>query len=388
MINKFKIDITDQDNYTLPEIKKQGTRWFIEFYYNRKRHRYTYDLNRIKDLKKREKMAILLRNALENKLINGFNPDEINEPEYAKEHTFESAFDFGYEKVIKSIRPNTLKSYKNYIKNIKESDHFDLIKNIPIKEIKRKDIIELFESIEESNVTTTKMINKAIVVLKVIFNKLIEYDIIEHSVLDKIKIRKTEKPKIRIPSNKEVFKIKHHLEESFPNLWGFVCFIFQSGARPSEILSIKLNMIDFQNRTITIPKEFVKTKIERVIAIDNPIYLYLEKVNVKDKDKNLYLFAKTKKQRDLCIGEIKANIYQVDHLWKALIKDEILIDVNLYSFKHLRANKELALNNNLEQAKVLFGHSDLKTTEIYANQKNEIFIEKLKQNTLDLNNLK
>ncbi len=69
MRNKFRIEVSDQEDYILREIKRQEERWFIEFYYKGKRPRYTYDLNRIKDLKKRQQRAILVRNTLEKKLI-------------------------------------------------------------------------------------------------------------------------------------------------------------------------------------------------------------------------------------------------------------------------------------------------------------------------------
>lgn len=386
MKNKYEFETTSENDFTLPEIKKQGEKWFIEFYQNGKRHRYTYRLNRIKDLKKREREAAYIRNQLEKMLLDGYNPEDNNPEIDINVYTFETAFEFGYSKAIKSIRPNTLKAYGNYIKNIKESDHYNLIKDIPIKDIKRKDIAELFEAIEESNTTTTSVINKAIVVLKIVFNKLIEYDIIEHSPAVKIKTRKTEKPKIKVPTHEEIIKIKDHLDNYLPNLWGLILFIFQSGLRPNEILSIKLNMIDIDKRIINIPKEFVKTNIDRSVAIDEPMFLFLNNAGIKNKDADLYLFGLTD-NRDMGLSYKKTPTGRIHYLWKLEVKDPLDIDINMYSFKHLRANKELAINNNLEQAKVLFGHTDLKTTEIYANQKNDIFIDRLKQNTLDLNNL-
>lgn len=384
MRNKFDIDISDVEEFTLPVIKKQGQRWFIEFYYKGKRNRLTYELNRIKDLKLRERKFILYRNALEKKLLDGFNPEEENENDN-QVATFEKAFQYGYNKVIKNIRPATLRSYESYLKPVFKTESYTTIKDVPVTEIKRKDLIDLFEEVELSK--SVSVVNKAIAVFKIVFNKLIEYDVIEHSVMSKVKKRKEAKGKIVIATNDQVLKIKDHLESYLPNLWGLVLFIFHSGLRPGEVLSVKLNMINLKKRTIIIPKEYIKTNIERVVAIDNVLYNYISSMNINEYDSNMYLLGRGK-NKDLSISEIKSTMWRIHYLWNTEVKTPLELDINLYSFKHLRANKELMINNNLEQAKVLFGHTDMKTTEIYANQKNEIFIERLKDSTLDLNNLK
>src|SRR5690606_21103335 len=241
MRNKFDIDISDVEEFTLPVIKKQGQRWFIEFYYKGKRNRLTYELNRIKDLKLRERKFILYRNALEKKLLDGFNPEEENENDN-QVATFEKAFQYGYNKVIKNIRPATLRSYESYLKPVFKTESYATIKDIPITEIKRKDLINLFEEVELSK--SVSVVNKAIAVFKIVFNKLIEYDVIEHSVMSKVKKRKESKNKIVIATNEQVLKIKDHLGNYLPNLWGLVLFIFHSGLRPGEVLSVKLNMIN------------------------------------------------------------------------------------------------------------------------------------------------
>src|SRR5690606_27734797 len=141
-----------------------------------------------------------------------------------------------------------------------------------------------------------------------------------------------------IATNEQVLKIKDHLGNYLPNLWGLVLFIFHSGLRPGEVLSIKLNMINLKKRTIIIPKEYIKTNIERVVAIDNVLYNYISSMNINEYDSNMYLLGRGK-NKDFSISEIKSTMGRIHYLWNTEVKTPLELDINLYSFKHLRANK-------------------------------------------------
>lgn len=280
--------------------------------------------------------------------------------------------------------------------HIFEGTHFEIIKHLPIKEIKRRDIMDLMEVLQSETKITNYVYNRTLKLLKQIFNKLVEYEMCDYNVADKIKYKPVEKPKIIIPTDDEVLKIKTYLQNNLPNLWNFVFFLFQTGARPNEICNIKLKYIDLEKRIIHIPKAISKTKVDRIAVIDDPLYIWLKSKNIHVYDDECYLFGSFKTRetkhhgfthKDIDISETPFPRISITDVWKRLIKNELGLNINIYSFKHLRANKELLINNDLNRAKVLFGHTDLKTTEIYANQKNDIYIDRLKQNTLDLNNL-
>lgn len=73
---KLKLNPEEEVKYTIPVFKKTANRWYIEFYYNGVRLRPTFDLNRIKNLKEREKQFIKARAQIENVLHEGWNPLE------------------------------------------------------------------------------------------------------------------------------------------------------------------------------------------------------------------------------------------------------------------------------------------------------------------------
>lgn len=57
--------------YTIPRVKTRGTKSFIEFVYEKERFRLTFDLNRIKNLKERQRNLEIYPAEIERKLHNG-----------------------------------------------------------------------------------------------------------------------------------------------------------------------------------------------------------------------------------------------------------------------------------------------------------------------------
>jgi|GEM_PF-3166236 len=393
---KLKLEDKQEDKYTIPVVKNISGRYFVEFYYNGKRFRPTFDLNRIKNIKERERQFIKARSYIEQELHKGWNPNETHEPIKTETYTFKKAVEFSFSKIDTNLRKTTSATYNSMYKHITESSYYVVLSNINVTDIKRRDIIDMFDILQHEKKITDYVYNRALKLMKQLFDKMVEYDICEYNTAEKIKYKPVDKPNITVPTNEQVFQIKEYLIKNLPNLWNFVFFLFQTGLRPNEIVNVKLKMIDLDRRIITVPKDFIKTKTNRTVPIDDYVFEWLLSKKIHVYDQECYLFGsfKTKEtmnkgftKKDIDISETPFPRQSITDVWKRLVKEGLGINVNLYSFKHLRANKELEVNNDLDRAKVLFGHSKLETTEIYANQQNELYIERLKLNTLDLNNL-
>lgn len=391
----FELENQSEKNYTLPELKKQTSRWFIEFYFNNIRYRNTYNLNRVKNLKEREELGLRIRNDLQFRLINGWNPEEIKDHQEPLFMTFEKGLEFAFKKKIKNKRLQTLRSNNSYYNRIINSIEFNNFRKIPIKEVTKRNIIDFTEQLSERYNLTNNVHNYFIRFFKHSFNILLEYEEIDYNVTAAIKFKEVEKNEVSILSDIEVVKIKNHLIAKMPNYWDYIFFLFQTGLRPNEITAIKIKMINMSDRIIVIPKEYVKTKKERIIVIDNFVYDWLLKKDLQNQNMEHYLFGFTTpisnkrriKDYEVTIAPHRTSRELMTNMWKKLVKRELGISSNLYSIKHLRANKELIVNENLELARVLFGHADLKMTEVYATQKDSISRERLKASTLNLNNL-
>jgi len=395
MKRNIEFEIKSDIPYTLPIIKKQARRWFIEFYYNSKRCRYSFDLNRVKNEKEKEKLFLVYRNELEKKLIDGWSPEEPEEQQIPKYLTLEKAFEFAYNKSIKDIRRTTFEVYESYYKKMISCTHFKIIKELPIKEITKRNVVDLLEFCAEENNSSNNTYNRVLRLAKQFFNILIDYEEVEYNVTERIKAKAVDKKRIYTPKDNDVITIKNYIAQRLPNLWDFVFFEFQTGLRPNEITCIKLKMINLDERIIVVPKEFVKTKVDRIVPIDDYIYNWLLKKNIKTFNQEHYLFGQRENRKvnreftneDITIAPLMIKRNAITGLWRRIVKEELGINVNLYAFKHLRANKELLINGNLDHAQVLFGHTTSKMTEVYANHKGDIYLDKLRQTTINLNDI-
>lgn len=395
MNKKFAIELNETNNYTIPVIKKQSNKWFIEFYFQNKRHRYSFNVNRIKNLREREKQLNFYRATLEYRLLNNWVPGEENENESENKNLKDSLF-FALEKKKPNVRSSTYEDYNSSLQKFLIEAQQQNLTQLNVKDISRKDILSIIESLTTKYKWSNKTYNKNLGNIRSLFSILVEWEYIDINICRDIKVKKISQSSMYEPADKiELQNIKEHLQKEFSNLWDFVFFMFQTGLRPNEMLSIKINMIDLDNRIITLPKEFIKTNRKRTIPIDDFIYEWLDKKNLKSQKPTHYLFGTKRSFRnkgvsnetDLTIADMPITRKAVSKYWERKVMKPLNIDVKLYSFKHLTANKRLEAGQSLDEIQHLFGHTSKAMTKVYANHIESIYTEKLKSNKLNLNTL-
>ena len=184
---KLKLQLQQEDTYTIPILKNNSGRYFIEFYYNGKRYRPTFDLNRIKNLQERQKQFIQARSYVEQELHKGWNPSEVEETVNENSLTFKEAVEFSFSKIDINLRKTTSASYNSMYKHITESSHFHTLSNVMITDIKRRDIINLFDILQEEKEITDCVRNRTLKLMKQIFDKLVgESGKTDHPILVKV----------------------------------------------------------------------------------------------------------------------------------------------------------------------------------------------------------
>lgn len=395
MNKKFDIEKNDSIIYSIPVIKKQGDKWFIEFYYENKRHRYSYGVNRIKDKRTRDKQLNFYRATLEHKLLNNWNPDEDVETK-PEVKSFRQSLNFALEKKRPNVRRNTYDDYTTSLNKFLDEAANNGLDHINVKDITRKNILLIMEELTLRYKWSNKTYNKNLGNIRSLFSILVEWEYVDINVCRDIKVKKIDQSAMYEPADDiELKVIKDHLQNTFSNLWDFVFFMFQTGLRPNEILSIKLEMIDMNNRVINLPKEFIKTNRKRLIPIDDFVFAWLNEKNIQSHNRKHYLFGSNREYKnkgvsnetDLTIAENQLTRKAVSKYWERKVMKPLSIDVKLYSFKHLTANKRLEAGQSLDEIQHLFGHTSKAMTKVYANHIESIYLEKLKTNTLDLNSI-
>ena len=142
--------------------------------------------------------------------------------------------------------------------------------------------------------------------------------------------------------------------------------LYATGIRVSELVNIKINDINFYDRTVRI---LGKGRKERVVFFgsycEDALYLYLYDGRGKlQKKKNDFLFLNKN-------GEKISDRYIRVIINEAVRKCEIDYHISPHTLRHTFATDMLNAGADLMTVKELLGHSSINTTGIYTHVSNE-----------------
>jgi len=370
--------------YTIPKLVKYddlSKPWFVFFRYSGKLFRYKYGINYITNLKKREAEANIICDALLQKLKEGWNP---NVPDVVNNFsclTFSEALDFAIEKKTPNLGSKTLCGYKSTVKFIKEALKATNMTKLLVADTKRIHIKLIIEKTKEQRKWSNKSFNKNLGYLKAILSELMQWDIIENNPAHGIKSLKVGEITAFTPATDEEVKlIKEKILVEFPSFYVYIISIFHTGIRPEELLHIKLKMINLQKSQIVLPPEITKTDIERIVPLNPFLKNYFEEMKLSDYPDEYFVFGSKreftnrglKKDLDFIPGPRRLNRDCASKLWRKLIIDGLKINVNMYSLKHLGANKKILAGVELDALRELYGHTSKMMTLRYAKVVKEV----------------
>lgn len=370
--------------YSTPKVVKYddlSKPWFVYFRYNQKLFRYKFGINYINNYKKRLIEANSIKDVLHEKLKNGWNPNVPDIVSTFNNMTFSEALDFAIEKKTPQLGKKTLCGYKSTVKFIKAALKTTNTKNLLITETKRIHIKLIIEKTMEQRKWSNKSFNKNLGYLKAILSELMQWDIIENNPAHGIKSLKVGEITAFTPAtDEEVKAIKEKILSEFPSFYVYIISIFHTGIRPEELLHIQLKMIDLTKSQIILPPEITKTDIERIVPLNPFLKAYFEEMKLKQHSKEYYIFGSKrehtnrglKKDLDFIPGPRKLNRDCASKLWRKLVIDGLKINVNMYSLKHLGANKKILAGVELDALRELYGHTSKMMTLRYAKVVKEV----------------
>lgn len=371
--------------YSIPKVVKYddlGKPWFVYFRYDGKLIRKKYGINYIDDYKKRLTEANLIRDALHQKLIEGWNPflTDVNFDQSQK-MTIPEALRFAMEKKT-NLSQNTIDHYNLTVKWTIEAVEKIHLQHAYIIDIKRQHIKSVMETVKSTRKWSNKAYNKNLGYLRAIFSELIEWNIIENNPASKIKSLKVQKTNANITAtDNQTKKIKELLENEWLNFYIFIITIFHTGMRPEEILQIKISMVDLKNKQINLPPDITKTDIYRIVPLNKFLLNYYKSLSLEKFSNDYFVFGTMRGgKRNLGITPKSDFVPAPDNLhsdtatklWRKLIKTGLGIDVNMYSMKHLGADKKILAGVDLDALKELYGHTSKLTTLTYAKVIKEV----------------
>lgn len=256
----------------------------------------------------------------------------------------------------KGLSSSTASSYASDLKLFFKSI------NKPPSEITAKDITNYLNICAQQSATTN---NRRISTLKSFFKFLVSENLIKTSPLENIESAKTSRKIPRYLSEKQMMDLIN-ICDTYPDskkLKLLVLLLYSSGARVSELLSIKTNMINQNNNTMRITGKGNK---ERIIPISPSVIELINNMNISGP---LFVSKKTNK----VISRQRA--FQII---KKLGEGIGFANLSPHKIRHSFATHLLNNGANILTVQNLLGHSDISTTEIYTHIADQKVIKTLK----------
>lgn len=359
-------------------------RWYVYIYDTETRNiikKLYKGINSKSDLKVRMMYCEMYKDTLEKELKAGWVPGKATVSQKTENLKICDALDFGLTKKKADLAEDSHGNYNCAVNFFKTAVVKLKFTGINISDFERFHVKSVMDLIQKERNWTGKEYNKNMGYIKSIFSELVEWEYIKSNVIRDIKPKKEEKTEGYIQADDKQHKIiSNHLKLNDYNFYVFYSIEYYLGIRPKEILLLKCGDINIQAGIIRILSGDAKDNSYRYVPIFEPILTLLKRFDLSKKD--YYLIGRPQpygckfpKNKYFCPNPYSIKRDTATRKWKEYVIDGLGIDIKCYSFKHKGANDKLKAGMDIKTISEIFGHSDEKVTELYANHINQIRFE-------------
>ncbi|MEM4662432.1 MAG: tyrosine-type recombinase/integrase [Candidatus Diapherotrites archaeon] len=267
---------------------------------------------------------------------------------------------FKRELIVGGFSNRTIKMYLLYIR-----EFLEFIKKDPLLAT-REDVIAYMAHKKENKATDSTMC-LVYSALRHFFKEYLKSDVMEDIKRPK---KGTKLPVVM--TKEEVIRMINAAERKKDRL--IMMLLYSSGMRVSEVTKLKINDINFADRTAIVRGG--KGNKDRIVILSESWLKDLSDYLKKRKAKTEYVFSDYL-GRPISVDTIQRIVR------KARIKAGIEKNVTPHSFRHTFATHLLERGENIRKIQELLGHSNLSTTQIYT----KVSVEELKKVKSPLDNL-
>lgn len=272
-----------------------------------------------------------------------------------------SAF-IAYLHNVKNTSNNTEMSYKRDLEKVL---HFMVSRGKQeIKDVTAQDLIDYVKYLEESKFAAAT-VSRNIASLKAFYHYMVQEGLVEEDISDKLKAPKIEKKAPEIMTPDEVVRLLDQPSGDSPKEIrdkAMLELLYATGIRVTELITLSLSDVNMQmnfilcrdrNKERIIPfGAAAKTAMER--------YLNGTREEMLENKKSDVLFAN-------CSGQPMSR----QGFWKLIKhyakKADIQADITPHTLRHSFAAHLVENGADLRSVQEMLGHSDISTTQIYAN---------------------
>lgn len=356
-------------HYKPPVLYNGAEKWYVYFYFRHpetgawKRFKVYEDINRIKDLKDRQRYAELLVDAVYYGLKTGYNPfAPPKEEKRFKVWSLNQALNYYKQKLPDmDLRDKTKSCYLSMVTLVQNMEFKELLD--PLEAMEADDLMELLDRIRVKHKWKNTTYNGYFGYFKTFLNWCVEKKLIKVNPLLGTKKKKTEAEKNKAFSNQEFTELMKHLETKDQNLYHFCRFVYFTGTRPkSETRLLRLRHIDFEKGQLEIPADISKNKKYDRVPLHKDLLAWLTPFRKLPKD----YFIFTNEGRP---GPKEAGHNYFSNYFRP-IREELGLSAlhTIYSLKHTRTIHLANAGVSSYDIQRMWRHSSLEMTEKYLRE--------------------
>lgn len=263
---------------------------------------------------------------------------------------------------VKNTSGNTEMSYK---RDLEKVSHFMESRGIrETKDVTAKDLADYVKFLEDSKFAAAT-VSRNIASLKAFYHYLVQEGLVEEDISDKLKAPKIEKKAPEIMSPDEVVRLLEQPSGDSPKEIrdkAMLELLYATGIRVTELITLNLSDVNMQMSFILCRDRNKERIIPFGAAAKNALARYLDgtREEMLENKKSEVLFAN-------CSGQPMSR----QGFWKLIKhyakKADIQADITPHTLRHSFAAHLVENGADLRSVQEMLGHSDISTTQIYAN---------------------
>jgi len=385
------MSLSEKTSYKLAVLKK-CKHWYIEYwaapdeFSKMIRFRPTFQLNRVKDLKERERLFLPHLKLINHKLPLGFPFVQVSKSEVKrhlkklkkkkkkvkkKNNQMSLMVGIQYARDIK-MSTNRKQSKRTYSSKAKIFLQWSLdndLRDEPLKHFKKKHAVSFCNYIVLEREVNESTFNNYLTFIKGYFEVLKKSKYIKSNPFDGIK-RKVPGAKIRRAfSDYEKSVVAKFVRHKYPLLFLGIILQYYCFIRPDELRRLKIGDIDLTNQMIRLKGHQTKNKKDEVVTIPDVAVPLIKETKMLRYPDHFFLFGYLiYPHSDKPCGERSLNAKQRSSVLKVLQKKGELMDLtglSFYSWKDTGAYQLVKQKVNIREIQKQLRHSSLEITQRY-----------------------
>lgn len=357
--------------------------WYIQYYFydttiNQKKFVVIKGMNRLKTLdERREATRQLMENELYQLQVKGYNPitgsfAQIPKSGINPSTRFIDALWQAFEYL--KLEGTTKLDIKTLIRHCEVAAKKLGLMKYEIQSIKRRHIIQILEVLPSLKKSwSAYSYNNSRAYLMMLFKKLLLMEAVETNPVKEI-------PKEEVPAKlksvltwKQREQVSKYLAKVDPIYYRFIQIFFHSGCRRTELCRLKVSDVDLNNQVFKVLVKKGRKQREALRPIKN-VSLKFWKEQLKDAGPNDFVFSSSFKP-----GKYQLQPKKITNKWKGYVKQDLEIDIDFYSLKHLNLDETSTILDAQAAAKMAGHTSPVITLKHYLVNEEQRELEKLKK---------